>query len=95
MKHIIMVFLMIVLLAGGLGRTQLNVKAAGPAPTETTRYYTSVCITKGESLWSIASRYKQNSPMSTSEYIEELKRMNSLKDELIHSGQYLTVVYYE
>lgn len=95
MSRVIMVFLMIILLAGGFSHPQLKVKAAGSASAQATRYYTSICITDGESLWSIASKYKQNSPMTTLEYIEELKRMNSLKDELIHTGHYLIVVYFQ
>lgn len=95
MKGMIMVFLMIVLLAGGFGHTQLNAKAAAAAPAEATRYYTSIYINEGESLWSIAARYRQNSRLTTTEYIDELKQMNGLVDEVIHAGQYLTIVYFE
>jgi LysM repeat protein len=33
--------------------------------------------------------------MSTEEYIRELKRMNSLRSDTIHKGQFLTIVYYK
>ena len=33
--------------------------------------------------------------MSTEEYVKELKRMNSLRSDTIHKGQFLTVVYYK
>ena len=29
------------------------------------------------------------------EYIRELKRMNSLRSDTIHKGQFLTIVYYK
>ena len=32
--------------------------------------------------------------MSAKEYVSELKRMNNLKEDTIHKGQYLTVVYF-
>lgn len=56
--------------------------------------YTSIRIENGDSLWSIADRYAASSPMDTSEYVQELKRMNQLTDDTIHVGHYLTVVYY-
>lgn len=58
-------------------------------------YYTSIRIEEGDSLWSIASRYSQKSPMNIGEYISELKRMNQLTSDTIHAGHYLTVVYYK
>ena len=41
------------------------------------------------------SQYKKGSHMSTGEYVKELKRMNSLRSDTIHKGQFLTVVYYK
>ncbi len=58
-------------------------------------YYHSVEIQDGDNLWKIARQYKKGSHMSTEEYIRELKRMNSLRSDTIHKGQYLTVVYYK
>ena len=50
---------------------------------------------RGDSLWNIARQYKKGSHMSTEEYVKELKRMNSLRSDTIHKGQFLTVVYYK
>ena len=49
----------------------------------------------GDNLWNIARQYKKGSRMSTEEYIRELKRMNSLRSDTIHKGQFLTIVYYK
>ena len=57
--------------------------------------YRSVEIKEGDSLWNIARQYKKGSHMSTEEYVKELKRMNSLRSDTIHKGQFLTVVYYK
>ena len=57
--------------------------------------WTSVRIQAGDRLWSIADRYAKKSPMTTEEYVEELKRMNGLSSDTIHAGNYLAVVYYE
>ncbi len=58
-------------------------------------YYTSIRVEEGDSLWSIASRYFAESPMDIREYIYELKRINQLTDDTIHTGHYLMVVYYK
>ena len=42
-----------------------------------------------------ANQYKDGSSMSTHEYVDQLRQMNSLKKDTIHAGQYLTVVYYK
>ena len=58
-------------------------------------YYKSIQIEEGDSLWKIANRYRDGSHMTTDEYVRELKEMNGLKQDTIHSGQYLTVVYFQ
>lgn len=59
----------------------------------TARYYTSIEIQQGDSLWSIAGKYSENSGLSVAQYVKELKNMNGLKEDVIHSGHYLTVMY--
>lgn len=59
------------------------------------KYYKSIEIKKGDSLWSIAQEYKADDYESTREYIEELKELNNLTSDTIHQGQYLMVVYYD
>ena len=65
-------------------------EGAGPRP-----YYKSVRIQEGDSLWGIARQYREGSSMSMDEYVNQLRQMNSLKKDTIHTGQYLTVVYFE
>lgn len=57
--------------------------------------YTSIQVENGDSLWSIASRYANKSPMDIRRYVEELKRINQLTGDTIHAGNYLMVVYYQ
>ncbi|MCM1468464.1 MAG: LysM peptidoglycan-binding domain-containing protein [Alistipes sp.] len=57
------------------------------------RYYTSIEIKPGDSLWSIASVYCADMDMSVSDYIKEIKRLNRLSSDSITSGQYLTIIY--
>lgn len=66
---------------------------------ETQKVYKSVEIQTGDSLWSIASDYYNDDYThihydDINDYIKELKSMNSLKDDVIHSGANITVAYY-
>lgn len=84
--------LMVVLtvLAGHTMLTSMAKEEHTPVP-----YYKSIQIQEGDNLWKIAGRYREGSSMTTEEYVKELKKMNGLKKDVIHAGQYLTVVYYE
>ena len=59
------------------------------------KYYTSITIQEGDSLWSIAEEYKTEHYDSTQDYIDELVVLNNLSSETIHAGQYLMIIYYD
>ena len=58
------------------------------------KYYKTITIQPGDTLWSIAKEYK-TSKYSTQEYVDELMIMNDLHNDNITSGMKLVVVYYE
>lgn len=58
------------------------------------RYYTSVKLNPGDSLWTIAEKYNTHSGMTDMEYIEEIRQINSLSGTDVVAGHYLTVCYY-
>lgn len=57
------------------------------------RYYKSIQVNDGDTLWDIAALYMDDSYDSTADYIEELKEINKLSSDNIHAGCYLTVSY--
>ena len=60
------------------------------------KYYKSIEIKKGDSLWSIANEYCEDTYYdSIKDYVEELREINNLKSEKIHYGQRLIVAYYD
>lgn len=79
---------------GFFGRTLFDSYAKESRARSLNRYYTSIQIEPGDNLWKIASRYAEGSEYTVAEYVEELKRMNGLRDGQVHSGEYLTVVYF-
>lgn len=76
------------------GHSPISAQAKEVSVKEQQRYYTCVEIQKDDTLWSIASEYAPEG-ISTEEYIEVLKSMNGMKEDVIHYGKYLTVMYVE
>lgn len=58
------------------------------------KYYTSLEIQEGDTLWEIASEHITEEYASVTEYVNEIKVLNHLGDDSIHAGQYLTIPYY-
>lgn len=58
------------------------------------KYFKSIYISKGDTLWSIAEANMDEHYSDTGEYIDEVKRMNSLTSNNIVCGSYLIVPYF-
>lgn len=58
------------------------------------KYYTSIQLESGDSLWSIAEAHASLGYRSYQEYIDEVIQLNHLEDDSIHAGQYLMVPYF-
>lgn len=58
------------------------------------KYYTSIKIAYGESLWSIADKYAGEEYASAEDYVHEVMKINHLQEEVLIAGQYLVVPYY-
>ncbi len=59
------------------------------------KYYTSVQIEPGDTLWSLADRYADREHyVSQEQYITEVMNMNHLTREDICAGNYLIIPYY-
>lgn len=58
------------------------------------KYYKSIIVNSGDTLWTIANEYKGTGYKSADEYIIEVKQMNGLKDDSITAGNYLIIPYF-
>ena len=58
------------------------------------KYFKSIYITQGDTLWSIAEANMDEHYSSQKEYINEVKRMNSLTSDHIVCGSYLIIPYF-
>lgn len=58
------------------------------------KYYTSIEVMPGDTLWSIAGEHFSEPYADYNEYIEEVMEINSLHSTEITSGSFLVVPYY-
>lgn len=59
------------------------------------KYFTSIQIQAGDTLWSLADRYADEMHYaSQDQYIAEVMEINHMADEDIYAGNYLIVPYY-
>lgn len=59
----------------------------------TFKYYKSILIENGDTLWSIATEHKAPD-MDTKSFVNEIKKMNGLSSDRITTGNYIVVPYY-
>ena len=65
------------------------------APAETTyKYYTSIQVESGDTLWDIASEYISDEYSNMNEYITEVCTINHISKDEIRTGQCLVLPYY-
>ena len=73
----------------------VSVKAEGHAdPDVSYKYFKSIQVEAGDTLWSIAQEYCSEEYPSLNNYMKELVSMNHLDNEYIQAGQFITVPYY-
>lgn len=69
--------------------------AKNDASKETYKYFKSIVVSDSDTLWSIAETYMDEEHYdSVSEYIREVMRINSLKNDAIYADAHLIVPYY-
>lgn len=75
----------------------LRIRAEGSHDCEAfSKYYTSIQVKSGDTLWRYARQYGNNQYYRSSmEYVEEVMTINSLTDDNITTGQYLILPYYQ
>lgn len=92
-KYLLVMAVFVMIMSCFFGKTLVMASAEGSEPAAC-RYYTNIEVKRGDSLWSIAETYYENSGMSIKEYIKELKAMNGMASDHIKAGDSLTIVYF-
>ncbi len=87
-------FTLVLALTLSIALCSFSTKASEDSNVSMYKYYTSIQITAGDTLWSIAEKYDAPHSDSVMNYIDEVKEMNGLDDDSLLSGQYLIIPYY-
>ena len=73
----------------------MKVKAQNSDASASQKYYKSITITAGDTLWNYAERYADEEHYEDyQEYVDEVLRMNGLMNDEITVGQCLIIPYY-
>lgn len=75
-------------------RSSFLSSAKSNSQTQEVKYFTSIVVESGDTLWSIANKNKSYHYKSNEQYVSEVIQMNSLLNEDITVGQYLVIPYY-
>lgn len=59
------------------------------------KYYKSIEIESGDTLWGIAEEYMTSEYASVQEYIDEIKALNHLTSDDIQESNHLMIAYYD
>lgn len=71
-----------------------SIKAQAASAETMQKYYKSIQLKSGDTLWDISSEYMTDKSMDRNEYIHEICSMNHISADEIHAGQYIVIPYY-
>lgn len=94
-KKVLAIAVLIVVTLGILLGTSINALASSKADVASYhKYYTSVRIEAGDTLWTIADEYISDLNIDKQDYIAEICAINDICEDKIHAGDYVVVAYY-
>lgn len=84
----------VLIVVGVLLGTGIRVFAGTNEESGNHKYYKSICIEEGDTLWDIAGEYMDDTYASRYEYIDEICNMNQICADEIQAGDYIIVAYF-
>ena len=92
-----LIFILTLILSVGISVTFFSLRTKAQSSDEEIqyKYYKSIIIETGDTLWNLAEEYGTSEHYgSHQEYINEVMQMNGLSDDQITAGQYIIIPYY-
>ena len=94
-RNIIFVVVMVLVSLGILLGSTMNALASSKEDVSSyNKYYKSVRIEAGDTLWSISDEYISDLNIDKESYIAEICQINGICEDEIHAGDYVVVAYY-
>lgn len=92
--YVILITVCLILAAAIMFGSFITVAKERQQPSRPHKYYTSIQIEAGDTLWKIASIHITEEYSSIEEYISEIARLNNLENDNIHEDRFLMIPYY-
>lgn len=94
-KSILAVAVIVVVAFGILLGNSINAMASADKDVASyNKYYVSVRVQSGDTLWTIADEYVDGFNIEKTDYITEVCQINEISENDIHAGDYIVVPYY-
>ena len=94
-KGILAISVVVLIAFGILLGTSINAFASSQKDISSyNKYYTSIRIESGDTLWNIADKYIAEFHLSKSDYIAEVCELNGISENNIQAGDYIIVPYF-
>ena len=94
-KGLLAVVIIVLISLGVLLGGSINALASSKADIASyNKYYTSIRVESGDTLWSIADEYIADFNLSKEDYIKEICQLNHISEDDIHAGEYIIIPYY-
>ena len=94
-RGIIAVVIIVIVSLGILLGTGISALASAKAdPAAYNKYYKSIQVEAGDTLWTIADEYIMDLNIDKTEYIAEICELNHIDGDSIQAGEYIVVSYY-
>ncbi len=94
-KGLLAVVIIVLISLGVLLGGSINALASSKADIASyNKYYTSIRVESGDTLWSIADEYIADFNLSKEDYIKEICQLNHISEDDIHAGAYIIIPYY-
>ena len=77
-----------------IGSSRVAQVEAKTADWNIEKYYTSILVEEGDTLWSIADEYMTSEYEDRDSFMDEVREMNHLTGSIIHAGSTLLIPYY-
>jgi len=94
-RGILALTIILVIAFGILLGTSINALASSDKDISSyNKYYVSIRVESGDTLWTIADEYIDGFNLSKNDYIAEVCQINQISEDEIHAGDYIVVPYY-
>ena len=94
-KSILAIAIILIVALGILLGSSINALASSEKDIASyNKYYASIRIESGDTLWTIADEYVDGFNLSKADYIAEVCEINGISEDNIHAGDYIVVPYF-